>query len=77
MEIANFLKVVLFFMFINLVFPNKVYAYLDPGSSSYFIQILIAVLVGSFFAIKTFWIKVINLIKRMFAFKLRINDKKN
>jgi hypothetical protein len=30
-------------------------AYLDPGSGSYLIQLLIAALLGGGFAIKTFW----------------------
>ena len=30
-------------------------AYLDPGSGSFLIQILIALFLGSAFAIRTFW----------------------
>jgi len=39
-----------------LCFPA--YAYLDPGTGSYFIQIIIATLLGSFYAIKHFWHKI-------------------
>ena len=39
-----------------LCFPA--YAYLDPGTGSYFIQIIIATLLGSIYAIKQFWYKI-------------------
>ncbi len=41
-----------------LVFPQKAYAYLDPGSASYFFQMIIAALLGVFFTIKLYWIKI-------------------
>ena len=34
------------------------YAYLDPGTGSYFLQIIIATLLGAMYAIKHFWYKV-------------------
>jgi len=34
------------------------YAYLDPGSGSYLIQILIASLVGGGLFVKTFWARI-------------------
>jgi hypothetical protein len=37
----------------------KAYAYLDPGSGSFILQILIATLLGSAFLIKTYWKKII------------------
>ncbi len=63
---------------INLVFffftlSNNAYAYLDPGSGSYFFQILIAGLVGFLFVAKTFFLKVITTVKRVISkvFKLK------
>ena len=41
-----------------LIFPQKAYAYLDPGSLSYLLQLFIAALIGASFAIKTFWIRI-------------------
>jgi len=38
--------------------PSKAHAYIDPGSGSYFFQILIAGLVGGLFALKTQWLKI-------------------
>lgn len=42
-----------FVLFMSLV--QNSYAYLDPGTGSYFIQILIAALLGGLFLIKSFW----------------------
>jgi len=43
-------------------------AYLDPGSGSYLIQLLIAALLGGGFAIKTFW-------KQISAFFRKVTSK--
>ena len=44
--------------FCSLVFAKGASAYLDPGSGSYIIQILIGTLLGGFFAIKIYWRKI-------------------
>lgn len=35
--------------------PQTAYAYLDPGTGSYILQLILGVLLGAFFAIKIFW----------------------
>jgi hypothetical protein len=37
------------------LFPLKAYAYLDPGTGSYILQIILAAIVGIGFAIKLSW----------------------
>ena len=49
------LLIILFYLFVT---PRMVYAYIDPGSGSYFIQILIGLLLGSAFTIKLYWKKI-------------------
>jgi hypothetical protein len=49
--------------------PANAWAYLDAGSGSYIIQILIASIVGVAFAFKAFWIKMIHSIVRLFKKK--------
>jgi hypothetical protein len=39
-------------------FTQQVHAYLDPGSGSYLIQIIIASLVGAGFFFKSFWYRI-------------------
>ena len=43
---------------ISCLFARPVHAYLDPGSGSYLIQMLIASLVGGGLFVKTFWVKI-------------------
>lgn len=47
-----------FALFAVLVFPPKAYAYLDPGTGSYFFQMLIGVAIGGLVGIKLFWKKI-------------------
>ena len=42
------------------------YAYLDPGTGSYFFQLMIGALVGGLFAVKLFWGKIVFFFKRLF-----------
>jgi hypothetical protein len=42
------------------------FGYLDPGSWSYALQILLITLVGGIVAIKSFWQKIILFIKKLF-----------
>jgi len=53
-----------FFYVFLLVEPA--YAYLDPGTGSLIIQMLIAGLVSSIFAIKLYWKKVTDYLRRFF-----------
>ncbi len=53
----------LFISFFLMVFPGSAFAYLDPGTVSYFIQALVAILAGVGYATKLFWSQI----KRFFA----------
>lgn len=54
------------------IFPQSTYAYINPGTGSYIIQVIIAALVGGLFVIKIFWNKV----KKLFH-DLVIKNKKH
>lgn len=56
-----------------ILFPKNTYAYLDPGSGSYVVQILIASLAGLGFFIKTYW----NQIRSIFSRKNKGSKKKS
>jgi len=47
------------------IFPNRIYAYLDAGSGSYIIQIIIAVIAGGAFGIKIFWRRIYHFFKNL------------
>jgi len=49
---------------LSLIFAVNAWAYLDPGTGSYFFQILIGMLVGITFSLKLFWRKIKTLFSR-------------
>jgi len=57
------------YLVVLLVSVQYVYGYLDPGSISYFFQILIMAFIGGLVAIKTFWQSIKGFIKKMFTGK--------
>jgi hypothetical protein len=55
------------FFFLNIFFPKNAHAYLDPGSGSYLLQLLLAALFGALFAIKIFWKKIVDFFRNLFS----------
>lgn len=51
-------KILMVFALFYLIFPKEAYAYLDPGTCSYVLQIIIAVLIGAVLSIKIGWGKI-------------------
>lgn len=49
-----------------IVLSKKAHAYLDPGTGSYVIQVLLAVLFGSILSIKIFWNRIKVFIDKIF-----------
>lgn len=63
---------IVIFAFINLSYIShqpKVCAYLDPGTGSFIIQLILGVLFGSLLAIKLFWISIKGFFKKLFSIK--------
>jgi len=60
-------SVVLLVALFYLVFPQKAYAYLDPATGSYVLQIIIAALVGGLFVIKQYYSKIKAFFKNLFS----------
>ena len=58
----------IFFLFL-LVASSSLFAYLDPGSFSYFLQIMVMVFVGGVVAIKNFWHNITSFFKSIFKKK--------
>lgn len=50
-----------------LGFPRDVHAYLDPGTGSYVLQLVLAALLGGLFAIKLFWKNIKGFFSKMFS----------
>ncbi|MEE9554352.1 MAG: hypothetical protein V3W18_08660 [candidate division Zixibacteria bacterium] len=41
-----------------VIFPGRALAYLDPGTGSFIFQTILAVVLGSLFALKVFWKRI-------------------
>ena len=49
-----------------LALPSIAHAYLDPGTGSYVVQLLIGTVLGGLFALGVFWRRVVASFKRLF-----------
>jgi hypothetical protein len=49
-----------------LAVPSIAHAYLDPGTGSYVVQLLIGSLLGGLFALGVFWRRVVAFFKHLF-----------
>ena len=54
---------------LGLIFPQSAQAYLDPGTGSYILQVLLAALLGIGLMLKLYWTKVMGIVKRLFTEK--------
>lgn len=57
----------LFLTFFWFLFPSQAYAYLDPGTGSYIVQIIIASLVGGLYVFSSSWKGVKKVFERLFS----------
>jgi hypothetical protein len=58
----------------TLLFPSEAHAYLDPGTGSYILQIALAALVGTLFAIRLFWGRIKSAVGNLFS-KREMDDR--
>jgi hypothetical protein len=65
----NVLKMTLLVAASILFFPHYAYSYIDPGTGSYIIQIVIAAFVAVSFMVKIYWLKIKGFIGRLFSKK--------
>lgn len=64
---GKFTSVFIIIFIVALIFPPTTYAYLDPGTGSYFFQIIIATVLGGIFAVKLFFKKIVNYLKHFLS----------
>ena len=55
------------FIMIDISFPRNAYAYLDPGTGSYLLQLLVAALLGAVVTAKIFWHRLKSFFKNLFS----------
>lgn len=51
---------------VSPILLQSAYGYLDPGTGSYVLQLIIGGLLGGLFAVGLFWKRVIAFVKRIF-----------
>lgn len=59
-------KLIAICLVIGMNLPVNAYAYIDPGSGSLMLQMLIAGIIGAFVTIKLYWMQLRARISRMF-----------
>jgi hypothetical protein len=62
---------IIFYTFLFISLTSQAHAYLDPGTGSMMLQIVIASVVGALFTLKTFWSQI----KNYFSTKFTKNKK--
>lgn len=73
MKHLKILKTLSVFIVVSLIFPSSTYAYLDPGSGSYVFQMFIALFIGIIVAMKTYWRRLLSIVKKIILKKNESN----
>lgn len=66
-QIKKILIACIVLFFIQVLFVRKADAYLDPGTGSYILQVMLAAFVAGLYVIKLFWNKIKAFFKNLFA----------
>jgi hypothetical protein len=67
MRFFRIVRVVLVAVLLLAIVSAPAYAYLDPGSGSYLLQILLAGLLGALFTLKVFWKRIVSFFAQLFS----------
>ena len=71
------LNITLYIFALLIISTQNANAYIDPGSGSYFFQMLVASLFGATYAVKLYWDKITSQIKKVFNNKKTISSKED
>lgn len=67
-------RILLLVLFAGLFFERPAHAYLDPGSGSFFFQIVLGALFSALFSIKLFWANIKGFFFSLFGRKAKRDD---
>lgn len=65
----NWYRIFTLFFIITVVTAAPAFAYLDPGSGSYFVQMLIAGMAGGAYIVKIYYTRILLFFKSVFGGK--------
>lgn len=66
-RVKQLIKLGLLLCLLFVLFPVNAYAYIDPGSGSYVVQMVIAILIGWLFTLKRFWQGIAAYLHKVFS----------
>lgn len=75
--LIGFKDVVILTVILLLCSVCKAYAYIDPGTGSYIIQVMIGGLLGGAFALKVYWKKVRAYFSKLFSKRTKSDKHEN
>lgn len=61
------IRIILPILVAAIITPEDAHAYLDPGSGSQMLQIIIGFVLGGLFTLKVFWKKILIFLRRIFS----------
>ncbi|OGM11465.1 hypothetical protein A2Z22_00240 [Candidatus Woesebacteria bacterium RBG_16_34_12] len=64
---------VVFFIFLFFL-PRQAQAYIDPGTGSYVVQIILAFILGGVFTLKLYWKKITKFLRKLFSKSTNTKD---
>lgn len=65
-EKINPIDIVILLFVSVILLPEDVHAYLDPGTGSYVMQVVLASVLGALYSFKLFWARIKSFLKRVF-----------
>ncbi|MFX1593902.1 MAG: hypothetical protein ACFFCL_14520 [Promethearchaeota archaeon] len=65
----NYIRGIILILFIILIWPVVVYAYIDSGTGSYVLQVILAFFLGGVITFRSHYNKIISFLKRIFYFR--------
>ena len=68
---------VLVLLLFFIIFPQYVYGYLDPGTGSYVIQVILAAILGIGVAFRIYWHKIKGIFKKKSQNQDKIEEEEN
>jgi hypothetical protein len=67
-------RAVLLLLLASTIWPSTAEAYIDPGSGSYLLQLILAAVFGALYAVKLCWRRIARAVTRVFRSSDRMTD---
>ena len=64
---VKLLQILILVIIFNVAYYDRAYAYIDPSTGSYILQLVLAGLLGALFTVKIFWKKIKLTIVQLFS----------